>query len=585
MAEDEAIGTKELRRVLLFLLLPALLLRVLNLYLCSGDALVRYPFGDGLAYAKWALSIAEGDWLGLGRPVFYQAPLYPYFLAVLQSVGLGLYPWPQIFHLLFGVAAVFFVYLGTRRLGGHRSAFVAGGILALFGPMLMYELFLEKTSLGLLLSSLTFYLIVRAGSGAVGKRVLVLGLVIGVSAMLRENLLLLAPCLAVLYLLRQRSVRPALLMAAGAMLGVLPSLSHNLFVGAAFLPTSYQAGTNFYMGNHAGAEGTYEPLVASRGDVHFEETDARRLAAEDLGMPETAIAAPAVSSYWMRKGLSFAAEHPIDWMLLQLRKLQWFVYHAEAPDTVPYAAFRAGRPWLMPGRLMFGLLSPLALLGLLFAWREAKWRAAVVSSLVLSSSVVLFYVVSRYRLACLPFLAPFAAHGAVQLVTHLREASREKAWPRLAALAGLLLASQLWLLPRGPRGLERDQQLALLDLNRGTTLGTWKKDKADARRLLERSLEREPELLAARRALARVLMAPSEKDYQAALEQLLLLTKARPESPEAQHNLAYCRLRLGRVKEALRGLERYMEAREAPLPKRTQALLRELKKSAAAPGR
>src|SRR5439155_22421009 len=35
---------------------------------------------DGLAYWSWSDKIAGGDWLGEG--VFYQAPLYPYFLAV-----------------------------------------------------------------------------------------------------------------------------------------------------------------------------------------------------------------------------------------------------------------------------------------------------------------------------------------------------------------------------------------------------------------------------------------------------------------------------------------------------------------------
>src|SRR5687768_13354729 len=40
--------------------------------------------GDGRTCDEWAQRIAAGDWLGSG--VFYQAPLYPYFLAVLQFV-------------------------------------------------------------------------------------------------------------------------------------------------------------------------------------------------------------------------------------------------------------------------------------------------------------------------------------------------------------------------------------------------------------------------------------------------------------------------------------------------------------------
>jgi hypothetical protein len=40
-------------RALLWLVLPALFLRILSLVLCMDDALVRWPFGDGLSYAKW----------------------------------------------------------------------------------------------------------------------------------------------------------------------------------------------------------------------------------------------------------------------------------------------------------------------------------------------------------------------------------------------------------------------------------------------------------------------------------------------------------------------------------------------------
>ena len=40
--------------------------------------------GDGVVYDDWARALAAGDWLGQG--IFYQAPLYPYFLGVLYAV-------------------------------------------------------------------------------------------------------------------------------------------------------------------------------------------------------------------------------------------------------------------------------------------------------------------------------------------------------------------------------------------------------------------------------------------------------------------------------------------------------------------
>src|ERR1051325_8578702 len=40
--------------------------------------------GDPRTYDQWAQTIAAGDWIG--DRIFYQAPLYPYFLGFLETV-------------------------------------------------------------------------------------------------------------------------------------------------------------------------------------------------------------------------------------------------------------------------------------------------------------------------------------------------------------------------------------------------------------------------------------------------------------------------------------------------------------------
>ena len=59
---------------------------VRSLYLIEIDSipLFYHLAGDARTYDEWGKNIAAGDWLGRG--VFYQAPLYPYFLGLLQVV-------------------------------------------------------------------------------------------------------------------------------------------------------------------------------------------------------------------------------------------------------------------------------------------------------------------------------------------------------------------------------------------------------------------------------------------------------------------------------------------------------------------
>jgi hypothetical protein len=56
-------------------------------------------------------------------------------------------------------------------------------------------------------------------------------------------------------------MNPALIFAAGCSLVLLPVGLRNLAVGREFHLTTSQFGPNFYIGNHAGARGTYESLV------------------------------------------------------------------------------------------------------------------------------------------------------------------------------------------------------------------------------------------------------------------------------------------------------------------------------------
>ena len=62
----------------------AFLVRLLYLLEIDSIPLFYNLAGDGRTYDEWGQKIAAGDWLGQG--VFYQAPLYPYFLGFLQVI-------------------------------------------------------------------------------------------------------------------------------------------------------------------------------------------------------------------------------------------------------------------------------------------------------------------------------------------------------------------------------------------------------------------------------------------------------------------------------------------------------------------
>src|SRR6266576_2367941 len=63
----------------------ALLLRLIYLFELRNTPFFSVIIGDGQQYDSWARQIAGGQWIG--SEVFYQTPLYPYFLAVIFKLA------------------------------------------------------------------------------------------------------------------------------------------------------------------------------------------------------------------------------------------------------------------------------------------------------------------------------------------------------------------------------------------------------------------------------------------------------------------------------------------------------------------
>src|SRR5437763_16771477 len=94
---------------------------------------------------------------------------------------------------------------------------------------------------------------------------------------------------------RVRRVAMSTAVVAGVSMVLLPIGARNAIVGGEFHLTTAQSGPNFFIGNHAQADGTYVPLRAGRGSSEYEQADATDLAQRAAGRP---LSSGEVSSYW-----------------------------------------------------------------------------------------------------------------------------------------------------------------------------------------------------------------------------------------------------------------------------------------------
>lgn len=427
-----------------------------------ASALADHPLlqpGDGLdtgAYVDLARRVAGGDVLLRGLPEpFFVSPLYAWFLgAVLFATG-GSLKAALALQALLGALAAWLAGDAARRLFGERAAVPAAALLGLTGVVAFHEATLLQSALDPFLCALALWLLARALGGAPRlPAFLASGLALGLFALNRPNVL---PFVAVaaLLLVLSRGLRPAagpaLVLVAGAALGVAPSFLRNLAVSGEPVVVSSHGGLNLLIGNGPGADGTYRWLDGITPDVRGQAADAKRVAEAEAGRTLTA---REVSAHFSAKAWGWVAAHPGEAGRLLARKA-WYVLSAdEAPLNFSFPWYRREAPVLRLLAVGPALLVPLGGVGLALLLagagavprRDGAVWASFVPAWVLL--VALFFVATRYRL---PLYVPLAVAGGGALVL-LLDAARARDGRRLARAGAI--AVPLALLTLWPTGLE-----------------------------------------------------------------------------------------------------------------------------------
>jgi tetratricopeptide (TPR) repeat protein len=417
----------------------ALVSRLIHLWQVESIPLFYHLASDGRTYDEWAQRIAAGDWLGQG--VFYQAPLYPYFLAVLQFVFSHDLWRVRFAQILLGSLSCGLIYLVGQKLFSRPAGIAAGLILACYAPAIFFDAVIDKSVLDLTLLSLLLFFLCRFGSESRWLKWCAAGALLGLLGLSRENALILAPVIAFWIWLHFTGEPPKVrtqrlgLFFAGLLLVLLPVGLRNVSVGGEFKLTTSQFGPNFYIGNNPGADGTYGSIRNILGEPQLEGPDAKRLAERAQGRELTA---GEVSSYWLDRSLEYIKTQPGLWF--RLLGFKWLlVWNArEIEDSDDFYIYQG---WsrlltLFAWFAHFGILAPLAAVGVLFTFRQ--WRRlwllyAMILSLGLS--VAVFYVFGRYRFPLVPLLVLFAGAGIVEGA----RACQQHAWRKLALATSLMI--------------------------------------------------------------------------------------------------------------------------------------------------
>jgi tetratricopeptide (TPR) repeat protein len=548
----------------------ALVVRLVHVWQIRKAPFFDVLMGDSRGYDEWARRIAGGEWIG--RDVFYQAPLYPYFLGVIYAIGGRSLLAVRIVQAVIGSASCVLLGSAARRLFSPTVGLVAGLMLALYAPAIFFDGLLQKSVLDVFFVCLALFFVARITARLKADTTtdwLFLGLAIGGLSLTRENALVFVVVIAAWALIRANTKR-ALAFIAGVLIVIAPAAIRNSVVGGGFYVTTSQSGPNLFIGNHPGADGSYQSLRYGRGAPEFERQDATELAEHAL---HRSLTPGEVSSYWTDRAIDFMTSQPGPWLRLMGRKIVLLWNATEMVDTEDQSTHA---DWSLVLRLLgfvghFGILVPLAAAGLMVTWRDRR-RLWILYALITAyaASVVIFYVFARYRYPLVPLLIPFAAVG----VMSLRRIPNPKSlipivaavvvfanWPVASAAEmravtetnlGVALQQAQRLdeaVAHYRRAIAERPEYAPAYSNLATVLRVQHKP-AEAVATYEQALKLQPDFAAAHYNLANLLLdegnaADAVAHFERALSQ-------EPASADVHNNLAIALAATGKIEEALR---------------------------------
>jgi tetratricopeptide (TPR) repeat protein len=182
---------------------------------------------------------------------------------------------------------------------------------------------------------------------------------------------------------------------------------------------------NFYIGNNPQSDGASAIFPGARTTWWGSYQDAKRMAEEDMSR---SLKPSEVSRFWYLQGLKFATREPFAFLGLMAKKFALFWNGNELSNNRDFYFFARGVPLMKPLiwqfiiYFPFGLIAPLAIVGIVLSHREKK-RVSILEIflLVYMLSIILFFVTARYRVPLIPLFILFSAYALDRLTSFVRQ--------------------------------------------------------------------------------------------------------------------------------------------------------------------
>ncbi len=388
-----------------------------------GNEVADLPgIADQLSYQDLAERVVGGygfthatlwwPWTRANEPTAHWSYLYTLYLAgVYALVGVRPIVARLLQAIVTGVLHPWLAHRLGRRLFGERVGLVAAGATAVYIYFIYYAgaLMTEAFYLTVILWGLeiSFSMVSAPFGSAQGKsgepgtrphwlgRALGLGVLLGVTLLLRQVYLLFIPFLFIWILTAGGKRQFRSLVVAGAVMvcAILPATLFNYRQFDRFVLLNTNAGFAFFWGNHPIYGTHFVPILPGQGAY-------QKLIPEEVRVLDEA----AMDQELLRRGIGFVTADPWRYVLLSLSRIPaYFQFGYAAKSGLVSNISRIGS---------FGVFLPFMIWGLIKGWSR-RWDSPgfvlVLFAVVYSGVHLLTWALVRYRLPVDAVLLVFAA--------------------------------------------------------------------------------------------------------------------------------------------------------------------------------
>jgi len=425
--------------IALAVFLIAFLVRVIYVSQLRSSPLFDEPVMDELYHDQWAQAIADGKQYIDGP--YFRAPLYPAMLGMIYKIFGHDYLIPRIVQAILGSLSCVIVFFLGRSLFNRITGAFAATAAATYWILIYHDAELLIAPLIVFLDLLLIWFLTLGFERRRRGFFWAAGIALGLSAIARPNILLLAPAIAlwiaiVYWNAWRNAVVNIAIVAIGTLAMIAPVTLRNHFVGHDFVAIASQGGVNFYIGNNPHSDGRTAIVPGTPGGwwegYHASIARAEQALGKKLKPSE-------VSRYYYSEGWKFIRQHPGPWLQLTLLKLRlwwsrWEIPNDKGIDFIT-EEFTPIVRWLP---LSFGMIAPLGIVGMILCWRRRLatfplWGFILCYSL----SFLPFFCTSRYRVPIIPPLLILAVVAAWEVLQSIMGRN----WKRLGLLAMMAGAS------------------------------------------------------------------------------------------------------------------------------------------------